>query len=47
MEQVPYINRRITGTLVGRQPFGGFKLSGLGSKAGGPITCCILCRRRP
>ena len=31
-----YINRRITGALVGRQPFGGFKLSGVGSKAGGP-----------
>ncbi|MGQ0659157.1 MAG: proline dehydrogenase family protein [Chromatiales bacterium] len=31
-----YINRKITGALVGRQPFGGFKLSGLGSKAGGP-----------
>jgi RHH-type proline utilization regulon transcriptional repressor/proline dehydrogenase/delta 1-pyrroline-5-carboxylate dehydrogenase len=31
-----YINRGITGALVGRQPFGGFKLSGVGSKAGGP-----------
>ncbi|MCE9530284.1 MAG: L-glutamate gamma-semialdehyde dehydrogenase [Planctomycetes bacterium] len=31
-----YINRRITGALVDRQPFGGFKLSGIGSKAGGP-----------
>lgn len=31
-----YINRRITGALVGRQPFGGFGMSGLGSKAGGP-----------
>ncbi len=31
-----YINRRITGALVERQPFGGFKLSGLGSQAGGP-----------
>jgi RHH-type proline utilization regulon transcriptional repressor/proline dehydrogenase/delta 1-pyrroline-5-carboxylate dehydrogenase len=31
-----YINRKITGALVERQPFGGFKLSGLGSKAGGP-----------
>ncbi|MBM4046509.1 MAG: aldehyde dehydrogenase family protein, partial [Planctomycetes bacterium] len=31
-----YINRRITGALVGRQPFGGFKMSGIGSKAGGP-----------
>jgi RHH-type proline utilization regulon transcriptional repressor/proline dehydrogenase/delta 1-pyrroline-5-carboxylate dehydrogenase len=30
-----YINRTCTGALVGRQPFGGFKLSGVGSKAGG------------
>jgi len=30
-----YINRTITGALVGRQPFGGFGLSGIGSKAGG------------
>jgi RHH-type proline utilization regulon transcriptional repressor/proline dehydrogenase/delta 1-pyrroline-5-carboxylate dehydrogenase len=31
-----YINRKITGALVGRQPFGGFGMSGTGSKAGGP-----------
>jgi RHH-type proline utilization regulon transcriptional repressor/proline dehydrogenase/delta 1-pyrroline-5-carboxylate dehydrogenase len=31
-----YVNRRITGALVGRQPFGGFGMSGTGSKAGGP-----------
>jgi RHH-type proline utilization regulon transcriptional repressor/proline dehydrogenase/delta 1-pyrroline-5-carboxylate dehydrogenase len=31
-----YINRGITGAIVGRQPFGGFRLSGVGSKAGGP-----------
>jgi RHH-type transcriptional regulator, proline utilization regulon repressor / proline dehydrogenase / delta 1-pyrroline-5-carboxylate dehydrogenase len=31
-----YLNRGITGAIVGRQPFGGFKLSGIGSKAGGP-----------
>ncbi|APB32863.1 delta-1-pyrroline-5-carboxylate dehydrogenase [Gloeomargarita lithophora Alchichica-D10] len=31
-----YINRGITGALVGRQPFGGFRCSGVGSKAGGP-----------
>jgi len=31
-----YVNRKITGALVDRQPFGGFKLSGIGSKAGGP-----------
>jgi len=31
-----YINRAITGAVVGRQPFGGYGLSGVGSKAGGP-----------
>lgn len=33
-----YVNRGITGAIVRRQPFGGWKLSsvGLGSKAGGP-----------
>lgn len=31
-----YINRPITGAIVGRQPFGGFKMSGTGTKAGGP-----------
>ena len=31
-----YVNRKITGALVDRQPFGGFKMSGVGSKAGGP-----------
>jgi RHH-type proline utilization regulon transcriptional repressor/proline dehydrogenase/delta 1-pyrroline-5-carboxylate dehydrogenase len=43
-----YINRPITGALVDRQPFGGFKLSGIGTKAGGPdylleflLTRCI------
>ncbi|MEX2213038.1 MAG: proline dehydrogenase family protein [Phycisphaeraceae bacterium] len=44
-----YINRGSTGALVGRQPFGGFGLSGVGSKAGGedyllqfvePRACC-------
>jgi RHH-type transcriptional regulator, proline utilization regulon repressor / proline dehydrogenase / delta 1-pyrroline-5-carboxylate dehydrogenase len=30
-----YINRPITGSLVGRQPFGGHRLSGVGTKAGG------------
>ena len=30
-----YINRGITGALVDRHPFGGFKLSGIGTKAGG------------
>ncbi|MHC4696848.1 MAG: L-glutamate gamma-semialdehyde dehydrogenase [Planctomycetota bacterium] len=31
-----YINRRITGSQVDAQPFGGFKLSGTGVKAGSP-----------
>ncbi|MBI5757971.1 MAG: L-glutamate gamma-semialdehyde dehydrogenase [Planctomycetales bacterium] len=31
-----YLNRSITGALVERHPFGGFKMSGIGSKAGGP-----------
>ena len=31
-----YINRKITGAIVGRQPFGGSAMSGLGDKAGGP-----------
>jgi RHH-type transcriptional regulator, proline utilization regulon repressor / proline dehydrogenase / delta 1-pyrroline-5-carboxylate dehydrogenase len=31
-----YVNRGITGAIVDRQPFGGLKLSGIGSKAGGP-----------
>jgi RHH-type transcriptional regulator, proline utilization regulon repressor / proline dehydrogenase / delta 1-pyrroline-5-carboxylate dehydrogenase len=31
-----YINRGSTGALVGRQPFGGHKMSGAGTKAGGP-----------
>lgn len=30
-----YINRTITGAIVERQPFGGFKMSGTGPKAGG------------
>jgi RHH-type transcriptional regulator, proline utilization regulon repressor / proline dehydrogenase / delta 1-pyrroline-5-carboxylate dehydrogenase len=31
-----YVNRQITGAMVGRQPFGGNRLSGTGFKAGGP-----------
>ena len=30
-----YLNRKTTGALVSRQPFGGYKLSGTGYKAGG------------
>ena len=31
-----YVNRATTGAMVGRQPFGGNRLSGTGTKAGGP-----------
>jgi len=31
-----YLNRGSTGAIVQRHPFGGFKMSGVGSKAGGP-----------
>ncbi len=31
-----YLNQKITGALVDRQPFGGLRMSGIGSKAGGP-----------
>jgi RHH-type proline utilization regulon transcriptional repressor/proline dehydrogenase/delta 1-pyrroline-5-carboxylate dehydrogenase len=49
------VNRGITGALVGRQPFGGFGMSGVGSKAGGsdyllqfvePRACCENTMRR-
>ena len=30
-----YLNRGITGAIVERHPFGGFKMSGGGTKAGG------------
>lgn len=50
-----YLNRGITGALVARQPFGGFAMSGVGSKAGGmdyllqfvePRACCENTLRR-
>jgi RHH-type transcriptional regulator, proline utilization regulon repressor / proline dehydrogenase / delta 1-pyrroline-5-carboxylate dehydrogenase len=31
-----YLNREITGAMVQRHPFGGYRMSGIGSKAGGP-----------
>ncbi|WP_461209178.1 proline dehydrogenase family protein [Desulfocurvus sp. DL9XJH121] len=31
-----YLNRNCTGALVERHPFGGYNMSGIGSKAGGP-----------
>ena len=41
-----YVNRHITGAIVGRQPFGGWKRSvvGPGAKAGGPSYVLQLCR---
>jgi RHH-type transcriptional regulator, proline utilization regulon repressor / proline dehydrogenase / delta 1-pyrroline-5-carboxylate dehydrogenase len=44
-----YVNRHITGAIVGRQPFGGWKASsvGPGAKAGGPNYVLQLCRARP
>jgi RHH-type proline utilization regulon transcriptional repressor/proline dehydrogenase/delta 1-pyrroline-5-carboxylate dehydrogenase len=44
-----YVNRPITGAIVGRQPFGGWKASsvGPGAKAGGPNYVLQLCRARP
>ena len=47
-----YVNRHITGAIVGRQPFGGWKRSvvGPGAKAGGPnyvLQLCRDCGRRP
>ena len=43
-----YINRPITGAIVQRQPFGGWKHSGFGpgSKAGGPNYCQLFGRWR-
>jgi RHH-type transcriptional regulator, proline utilization regulon repressor / proline dehydrogenase / delta 1-pyrroline-5-carboxylate dehydrogenase len=40
-----YVNRSITGAVVGRQPFGGWKRSSVGStaKAGGPGYVPALC----
>ena len=37
-----YINRNITGAIVGAQPFGGRGLSGTGPKAGGPNYLLII-----
>jgi 1-pyrroline-5-carboxylate dehydrogenase len=31
-----YLNRKITGAMVGVHPFGGFNMSGTDSKTGGP-----------
>ncbi|PIZ03377.1 MAG: bifunctional proline dehydrogenase/L-glutamate gamma-semialdehyde dehydrogenase [Gammaproteobacteria bacterium CG_4_10_14_0_8_um_filter_38_16] len=39
-----YVNRNMTGAVVGVQPFGGCGLSGTGPKAGGPHYLLRLCR---
>jgi len=41
-----YLNRATTGAVVGRQPFGGYGLSGVGSKAGGPDYILQFCDPR-
>ncbi|HEU4977053.1 MAG TPA: aldehyde dehydrogenase family protein [Baekduia sp.] len=41
-----YVNREITGAMVGRQPFGGGRLSGTGPKAGGPDYLLAFCEAR-
>jgi RHH-type proline utilization regulon transcriptional repressor/proline dehydrogenase/delta 1-pyrroline-5-carboxylate dehydrogenase len=41
-----YVNRTIIGATVETQPFGGFKLSGIGPKAGGPDYLPAFCVER-
>lgn len=41
-----YVNRDTTGAVVGRHPFGGYGLSGVGSKAGGPDYLLQYCDPR-
>ena len=41
-----YINRNMTGAVVGVQPFGGEGLSGTGPKAGGPFYLPRFCAER-
>ena len=41
-----YVNRNMTGAVVGLQPFGGEGLSGTGPKAGGPHYLQRLCHER-
>ena len=41
-----YVNRGITGAVPGQQPFGGYGLSGIGSKAGGPDYLLQFCDPR-
>jgi len=41
-----YVNRPMTGAVVGLQPFGGEGLSGTGPKAGGPLYLQRFCTER-
>lgn len=41
-----YVNRNMTGAVVGLQPFGGQGLSGTGPKAGGPLYLYRLCHEK-
>lgn len=41
-----YVNRNMTGAVVGLQPFGGEGLSGTGPKAGGPHYLSRFCHER-
>ncbi|HLM25385.1 MAG TPA: aldehyde dehydrogenase family protein [Thermoleophilaceae bacterium] len=41
-----YVNRGTTGAMVGRQPFGGNRRSGVGAKAGGPDYLKQFCEPR-
>ncbi len=41
-----YINRRITGSKVDLQPFGGLRMSGLGARVGGPDYLPQFCQAR-
>jgi RHH-type transcriptional regulator, proline utilization regulon repressor / proline dehydrogenase / delta 1-pyrroline-5-carboxylate dehydrogenase len=41
-----YVNRAMTGAVVGVQPFGGLGLSGTGPKAGGPHALLRFCHER-
>jgi RHH-type proline utilization regulon transcriptional repressor/proline dehydrogenase/delta 1-pyrroline-5-carboxylate dehydrogenase len=41
-----YVNRNMTGAVVGVQPFGGEGLSGTGPKAGGPHYLSRMCTER-
>jgi RHH-type proline utilization regulon transcriptional repressor/proline dehydrogenase/delta 1-pyrroline-5-carboxylate dehydrogenase len=41
-----YVNRTMIGATVETQPFGGFHLSGIGPKAGGPDYLAAFCVER-